>query len=425
MTSIRFRDPTLGPLLDRGPRAVWTALEQSGTFEFPALSSGLYSAALVHSVDEDPSGYRSAWVRDNVHIAYALYRMGKTQAAVDCARGLIRFFETQISRFEAAVLRGGAPADPMQRPHIRFDGERLAERPEWWAHAQNDAIGYFLWLVAHLVDARWLTAEQATVTVVSRTVRYLAAIRYWSDPDSGHWEEAPKVCASSVGTVLAGVRALRGMKDPAFAHAMLEQGVAPTLLEELVAAGERTLAKILPDESIDPEHPRSEDAALLFLFEPLGVLQADDPVGQVVLQRIESRLVGPFGVRRYVGDSYWSPNFRSWINGETPGTAEDHLTERDRRAVVGQEAQWALFDPTLCAIYARSSAPSAQQRRDWHFRRSLAQLTGPDDRPAPRRCVEAYFLEDEQWVPNDHVPLLWTQANLLLALQAMVDADGR
>ncbi|MEM7678733.1 MAG: hypothetical protein AAF449_22355, partial [Myxococcota bacterium] len=54
-----------------------------------------------------------------------------------------------------------------------------------------------------------------------------------------------------------------------------------------------------------------------------------------------------------------------------------------------------------------------------HFHRALAQLTGPHDPPGRLRCVEAYFLEKSQWVPNDHVPLLWTQANLLLALRAM------
>jgi phosphorylase kinase alpha/beta subunit len=54
-----------------------------------------------------------------------------------------------------------------------------------------------------------------------------------------------------------------------------------------------------------------------------------------------------------------------------------------------------------------------------HFNRSLGQLT---DRGAPNgepRCPEAYYLEKGRFVPNDHVPLLWTQANLWIAFEMM------
>ncbi len=36
---------------------------------------------------------------------------------------------------------------------------------------------------------------------------YFERIRFWEDEDSGHWEERRKVGASSIGTVLAGLRA--------------------------------------------------------------------------------------------------------------------------------------------------------------------------------------------------------------------------
>ena len=33
------------------------------------------------------------------------------------------------------------------------------------------------------------------------------------------------------------------------------------------------------------------------------------------------------------------------------------------------------------------------------------------------RCPELYYLENGHYIPNDHVPLLWTQANLMLAMK--------
>ena len=55
-----------------------------------------------------------------------------------------------------------------------------------------------------------------------------------------------------------------------------------------------------------------------------------------------------------------------------------------------------------------------------YFNRSLSQLAvikskGADELRAP----EAYYLENGHYVPNDHTPLLWTQANLWLAVNQM------
>ena len=37
-------------------------------------------------------------------------------------------------------------------------------------------------------------------------------------------------------------------------------------------------------------------------------------------------------------------------------------------------------------------------------------------------CPELYYLEEGQYVPNDTVPLLWTQANLWMAFKFMKDS---
>ena len=81
--------------------------------------------------------------------------------------------------------------------------------------------------------------------------------------------------------------------------------------------------------------------------------------------------------------------------------------------------------PDLSADYGRryrtAWAPSDIEQQTLHFNRTLAQIT------ASWRCPELYRLRDGDYVPNPHLPLQWTQANLLVALQGMratIDAQA-
>lgn len=59
-------------------------------------------------------------------------------------------------RLSSGLYSASSPLDAANRPHVRFDGRTLSEiGDERWAHAQNDALGYFLWLSSTLavVDA--------------------------------------------------------------------------------------------------------------------------------------------------------------------------------------------------------------------------------------------------------------------------------
>ena len=58
-----------------------------------------------------------------------------------------------------------------------------------------------------------------------------------------------------------------------------------------------------------------------------------------------------------------------------------------------------------------------------HLNRALGQITAEgftvDGVPLGGQCPEAYYVEDPargERVPNDHVPLAWTQANLAVAI---------
>lgn len=54
-----------------------------------------------------------------------------------------------------------------------------------------------------------------------------------------------------------------------------------------------------------------------------------------------------------------------------------------------------------------------------YLNRGLGQLTEEKGRQQPWQCPEAYFIENGVYVPNDNIPLQWTQANLKMALHWM------
>jgi len=82
-----------------------------------------------------------------------------------------------------------------------------------------------------------------------------------------------------------------------------------------------------------------------------------------------------------------------------------------------------LFDPIMSAAYGRRYQRTARRGdltlQTYYFNRSLGQLTGKINGIHEFQCPEAYYLERGRYVPNDQTPLLWTQANLFVALKLM------
>jgi phosphorylase kinase alpha/beta subunit len=318
----------------------------------------------------------------------------------------------------------------MNRPHIRFDGKTLEEVKEKWAHAQNDALGYFLWLFSKLVNEKQLRPTQDQLDALALFPLYFQAIRFWEDEDSGHWEEVRKVSASSIGVVIAGLEELRKLiSNPRQVCKHKGTAITPEFAESLIKQGRETLDSILPAECkpSDGAEGRPYDSALLFLIYPLKVV--DGQMADTILANVRAYLQGDFGIRRYVGDSYWAPDYKSKLSREQR-TADfsDDLSRRDQLLLgSGQEAQWCIFDPIVSCIYGtrfkatRSEATLTKQTE--YLNRSLGQITSEGCQPAPPfRCPELYYLEHGRYVPNDHVPLLWTQANLMLSLKLMEES---
>jgi hypothetical protein len=400
-------------------------LHLEGTFHFPALPSGLYPAA--HVAHDHVSGYASVWIRDNAHVAHALSLDGRTADAARTVTGMAGFLKTQLPRI-AEVLAGRLdPHDVMNRPHIRFDGRNLAEIEERWAHAQNDALGYFLWIASRLVFAGRLALSDDLTETLAAVVLFLERIEFWSDEDSGHWEETRKAAASSIGTVTAGLaevgKLLAAAAGPTEFH-FRAGAVDAARIERLVRRGREALAAHLPHECrhADPAKARGADAALLFLIYPLEVV--DDAVADEIIAMVWRDLAGEIGIRRYRGDSYWCSDYKRKVRAEQRSADfSDDLSGRDSLLIEGEEAQWCLFDPILSAAYGRryqrTGSPEFLEKQTQFLNRSLGHLTADDSPFGGLRCPESYYLEEGRYVPVDQTPLLWTQGNLLVALRMM------
>jgi hypothetical protein len=402
--------------------ALASFLADQGTLDFAALPSGVYPASYVGLAGK-LSGYQNAWVRDNVYVAFAHDVAGITALAAKPMNALAAFLETQRKKMDAVSSGLADPHDVRFRPHVRFDGRTTRELPDAWSNAQNDALGYFLWMYCRLAIRREL---QPKAELLASLARFLFAIAYWEDEDSGHWEERRKIQASSIGAILAGLIELQRLKgtDAITASALENRGVVDNFLQDLMDRGRSALGTILPAECIQgsPGKARRYDAALLFLVYPLQVVTA--PMSDRILSDVETKLQGPHGIRRYIGDSYWTADYKKKVPPEQrTANVSEHQDRRDALAKIGEEAQWCIFDPIISAIgglrFAQTGEARHRERQIYHFQRALGQLTSARDRPTGPRCAEAFYLEEGEYVPNDHVPLLWTQANLWLALSAM------
>jgi phosphorylase kinase alpha/beta subunit len=402
-------------------------LDRKGTFAFQRLPNGLYPAT-AGAAENDASGYQNAWVRDNVHIAHAHFVWGERAAAAQTAQVLMRFFEGQRPRMQRIVRDPCLAADPMQRPHVRFDARRIRELTEKWPHAQNDALGYFIWFYSKMAAQGLVEVGGEDLATLADLLCYLQAIQYWRDPDSGHWEEAPKIGAASIGTVLAGLRAFAGLCNARglyAAPALATRKLDDNRMAALMASGEGQLQHILPWESLGPAPAeRRYDAALLFLIYPLEIVSG--PMADRIVTDVTTVLGGPMGIRRYLLDSYWCADYRARFSAqERSADFSQALEARDRHIRPGEEAQWCLFDPLIACIHGarmaagQLAAPETLRLQSHYLNRALGQLTEDKGGGRSWQCPEAYFLEKGVYVPNDHTPLQWTQANLRLALHWM------
>jgi hypothetical protein len=398
-------------------------LSENLVLRFSHLENGLFPAALV-SNETEYTGYANVWIRDNVYLAYSHYIVGQTAIAVKNIKTLMNYFQKFQRRFINIIEGQVNPENIMERPHIRFEGRTLTEIDQVWEHAQNDALGYFLWFYCRLAREKYFQLSPQYLETIALFPLYFQAIRYWQDEDSGHWEETRKIEASSIGVVVAGLRELKRLLTETGINLTAEnRTITPAFLADLIEIGEQALYQILPAECLQPvPRARSYDAALLFLIYPLQVVETN--IADRILYNVIAHLQGDYGIRRYLGDSFWCRDYRlipPEIRTTVSTERESWLQEQGRGLNLGEEAQWCIFDPIISAIFALKFQSTGQEKylnlQTHYFNRSLGQITGKDSPPGEFKCPELYYLEQGKYFPNDATPLLWTQANLQIALE--------
>ena len=406
---------------------ITSLLQERGTFTFPTLDNGLFPAAIV-SDSTQYTGYAAVWVRDNIYVALAHYLSGEIAIALKCIRCLMQYFSQHRHRFEKIINGEVNPDNVMKRPHVRFNGEDLAEIDQNWQHAQNDALAYFLWFYCRTIGDRVLQPTSEELEILSLFPLYFEAIAYWKDEDSGHWEEERKISASSIGVVVASLKSFKSLlaerEQISDYYRAKNPLITPELLDSLIKRGIDALEKILPGECIQSEKLRRYDAALLFLIYPLDVL--GDATSNNIIEDVINNLQGKYGISRYLDDSFWCRNYTDLpeaIRTSISTDREQWLQERGRGLEPGEEAQWCIFDPILSAIYGVKFQKTQQtehlERQTFYLNRSLGQLTATDSQLGGFKCPELYYLQQDKYIPNDATPLLWTQANLYTALKIM------
>jgi len=354
--------------------------------------TGTFSASAANATgDHSESSMCGSWFRDNALIAYGLYLTDPN----------------------------GKGAEPtwMDRPHIRFIGATGLEDPKWYNHKQNDALGYFLFTRCTLALAGKMPVTGDHLKLMGQLFDFLRTIESWDDFDGGHWEEHSAQHASSIGPCLAAVRLFKQLCKK-------EGWLAPCkhdTLDLLESKLKTNLDKILPNEIISPEEQkRDADAALIFLCYPLAVV--DDDTGLKILDRLK-KVYGHIGVCRYRSDSYWCRDYKDTQDDPTKHFTDEELKARDALLKPGEEAQWCLFDPMVSAyygkLYQKSKKVEYLKLQQLFLSRALAAITGDDCEFGSWHACEAYYLCKGKWVSNDNTPLVWTQADLVMALHEM------
>jgi GH15 family glucan-1,4-alpha-glucosidase len=411
---VRFFPPLTDSNYGSQLKALGKKLEERGTLSIQPNKNGVYAAS-ASQPDASPTGYQDAWLRDNAMIAFSRWQCGDSESALKTLSGLTTFLKSQAHKMVAIIDRPELSQDVQKRPHVRFNAGNLKELRGDWAHAQNDTLAYVAWLRFRLaVSNPEFQLSENERDLYNLFPAYFGAIRYWEDLDSGAWEETRKVNCSSVGAVVAALLEFQKLKDDRKRRSRAEA----TDLQTLIDHGLRTLQKQLPFEA---PPTRRTDAALLFLVYPLKLVSPSGPINDPqtqnwILSLVRARLVGSIGTRRYIGDSYYCQDYDKWLPAEMrAGDFSNRVELRDELLQPGCEAQWCLFDPLLSVIYGEKSQLTEQIE---FLNRAVAQITDGGV------CPELYYLRDGRFVPNEHTPLAWTQANLAIAIHALGRSKG-
>lgn len=326
------------------------------------MKSGLFLASKA----DVETGYDKSWLRDNFYETMAFEVIGDWKTVEKTYRAILNIFLKHEEKIDWAIKE--KPKETHKRIHARFNPDTFEEFWEEWGNKQNDAIGCILFRIGELEirDKRSILKTAEHIRIINKLVKYLDAIEYWHDPDSGIWEEWEELHASSVGACVAGLKSLR----------RLSKTEVPI---SLIKKGEKALDALLPRESPD----KFTDLSLLSLIWPYNI--ADDKQRDEILKNVEYHLHRERGVVRYKGDKYYNKN-------------DDEVSE---------EAEWTFGLSWLAIIYEKSG----NHEKAHELIKDLIAVDTPEGMP------ELYFSNSPEY--NENTPLGWSESLFIVALYEM------
>jgi phosphorylase kinase alpha/beta subunit len=329
--------------------------------------NGVFTAS-AHNVN---TGYDKAWLRDIYFMTLGFLETGDVEPVRNAAKALLGVFVKHADKINWAAEH--KPHYTWQYIHARFHPETFEEYWEEWGNSQNDAVGEVLLLICTL-ELRGVPVAESDEerAMVQRVIDYLINLEYWHDADNGIWEETMEVHASSIGAVVAGLRAAEQID---WLH----------VPDDAVGLGENALRGLLPRESVT----KFCDLALLSLIYPFAVTTEAET--QDILRNVTYHLARDRGVIRYKLDRYYNAN----VDGYS------------------EEAEWCFGLSWLAIIYAERG----EKESAYYWLRKAKGTVTPDG-----LVPELYFSNEN--VPNDNTPLGWAESMYVVALKKVADLDA-
>jgi len=427
------------------------------------------AATRAEDGEKDDTNYDAIWVRDNIWVYYALKANPLRQS--DAKRLLLAMWDyyataPQQNRFSQIIANPSLAKNPMNMPHIRFDGASKDLRdvyengkPQVWSHSQIDAHGLFFTALGEALQEGFLQSSllsKQRLAVLLKYPLFLNKIEFSQFEDAGAWEEISRKNSSSIGLATRSLQVWRELVygnstaaaevvNTALATASkdVQQSWSKKALSQAIDRGLSTVHKQLqlggesPDYPVDDVHYRRADAALLHLLTPSPLEGLTLAEKRQIMLYVET-LKRPFGVLRYANDSYQSGNY--WIRppaGDGPALTGDTSSReaflwRLSQLDANTEAQW-FFDSliSLAWIHIAEIDDSNMKSKDLHLakihlKRALGQLTGPNQIAADGKPVREWMAPESinSLVIDDHTyylaspitPLNWSKAGLYMAL---------
>ncbi|HWO74290.1 MAG TPA: glycoside hydrolase family 15 protein [Bacillus sp. (in: firmicutes)] len=314
------------------------------------LPNGTYTASLSRD-------YYYVWIRDVCYTVLPFLKRPdeRFEKAYHALFDLFKSYEWKID-----IHRTKKPVYLYEYIHSRYSTD-LKELHQEWGHAQNDAIGAFLWGVGEgFSHGQRVIRDESDIVILQKLVDYLECIRYWEDEDNGMWEENMEVHASSIGACVAGLKAIKMLVE---------------VKDELITNGEIALQKLLPRESITKE----TDLALLSLIYPYRVV--DRQMALIILENVTTHLERTYGCIRYSNDRYYNE---------------------------GSEAEWCFGFPWLGLCYLELGM---FEKAAEYLKKTMRII--PENWEIPELYIGGTFQ------PNVNTPLAWAVAMAYLFLTQM------